>query len=41
MPELLHMKVYQLGRALYERMGRVHVLEKFVTSPPDVEKVKF
>ncbi len=37
MPELLQTKVYQLGRALYERMGRVR-FEKFVTSLPDVEK---
>lgn len=37
MPELLQTKVYQLGRALYERMGRVR-FEKFVTSLPYVEK---
>ena len=38
MPELLQTKVYQLGRALYERMGKVR-FEKFVASLPCVEKI--
>lgn len=38
MPELLQTKVYQLGRALYERMGKVR-FEKFVASLPSVEKI--
>ena len=33
MPKLLQTKVYQLGRALYERMGKVR-FEKFVASLP-------
>jgi hypothetical protein len=37
MPELLQTKVYQLGRALYERMGKVR-FEKFVASLPCIEK---
>ena len=37
MPELLQTKVYLLGRALYERMGKVR-FEKFVTSLPHIEK---
>lgn len=37
MPELLQTKVYQLGRALYERMGKVR-FEKFVASLPRIEK---
>ena len=37
MPELLQTKVYLLGRALYERMGKVR-FEKFVASLPDIEK---
>lgn len=37
MPELLQTKVYQLGRALYERMGKVR-FEKFVASLPNIEK---
>ena len=37
MPELLQTKVYQLGRALYERMGKVR-FEKFVASLPGIEK---
>ena len=37
MPELLQTKVYQLGRALYDRMGKVR-FEKFVASLPSVEK---
>ena len=36
-PELLQTKVYQLGRALYERMGKVR-FEKFVASLPSIEK---
>jgi len=36
-PELLQTKVYQLGRALYERMGKVR-FEKFVASQPRIEK---
>ena len=38
MPEMLQTKVYQLGRALYERMGKVR-FEKFVASLPSVEKI--
>ena len=38
MPELLQTKVYQLGRALYERRGKVR-FEKFVASLPSVEKI--
>ena len=37
MPELLQTKVYQLGRALYERMGKVR-FEKFVSTLPNIEK---
>lgn len=37
MPELLQTKVYQLGRALYERMGKVR-FEKFIASLPNIEK---
>ena len=37
MPELLQTKVYQLGGALYERMGKVR-FEKFVASLPRIEK---
>lgn len=37
MPELLQTKVYQLGRALYKRMGKVR-FEKFVASLPSIEK---
>lgn len=37
MPELLQTKVYQLGRALYDRMGKVR-FEKFVASLPNIEK---
>ena len=37
MPELLQTKVYQLGEALYERMGKVR-FEKFVASLPMIEK---
>lgn len=37
MPELLETKVYLLGRALYERMGKVR-FEKFVALLPQVEK---
>ena len=37
MPELLQTKVYQLGLALYERMGKVR-FEKFVASLPNIEK---
>jgi hypothetical protein len=37
MPELLQTKVYQLGRALYDRMGKVR-FEKFVASLPSIEK---
>ena len=37
MPKLLQTKVYQLGRALYERMGKVR-FEKFVASLPSIEK---
>ena len=35
--ELPQTKVYLLGRALYERMGKV-CFEKFVTSLPSIEK---
>lgn len=38
MPELLQTKVYQLGRALNDRMGKVR-FEKFVASLPSVEKI--
>ena len=37
MPELLQTKVYQLGRALYERMGKVR-FENFVASLPSIEQ---
>ena len=37
MPELLQTKVYQLGRALYNRMGKVR-FEKFAASLPSIEK---
>lgn len=37
MPELLQTKVYQLGNALYERMGKVR-FDKFVASLPMKEK---
>ena len=37
MPELLETKVYQLGHALYERMGKVR-FEKFIASLPSIEK---
>ena len=37
MPELLQTKVYRLGRALYERMGKVR-FEKFVASLPGIEQ---
>ena len=37
MPELLETKVYLLGRALYERMGKVR-FEKFVALLPQVEQ---
>ena len=37
MPELLQTKVYQLGRALYDRMGKVR-FGKFVASLPSIEK---
>ena len=37
MPELLQTKVYQLGCALYDRMGKVR-FEKFVASLPRIEK---
>ena len=37
MPELLQTKVYLLGRALYDRMGKVR-FEKFVASLPSIEK---
>lgn len=36
-PELLQTKVYQLGKALYNRMGKVR-FEKFVASLPVIEK---
>lgn len=38
MPELLQTKVYLLGRALYERMGKVR-FEKFIGTLPDIEKL--
>lgn len=37
MPELLQTKVYQLGNALYNRMGKVR-FKKFVDSLPIIEK---
>ncbi len=37
MPAMLQTKVYRLGCALYERMGKVR-FEKFVASLPDVER---
>ena len=37
MPELLQTKVYQLGKALYNRMGKVR-FEKFLASLPLIEK---
>lgn len=37
MPELLQTKVYQLGKALYDRMGKVR-FDKFVASLPAIEK---
>lgn len=37
MPKLLETKVYQLGHALYERMGKVR-FEKFVASLPNIER---
>jgi hypothetical protein len=37
MPELLQTKVYRLGKALFERMGKVR-FDKFVASLPTVEK---
>lgn len=37
MPELLQTKVYQLGEALYDRMGKVR-FDKFVASLPALEK---
>ena len=37
MPEHLQTKVYQLGKAMYERMGKVR-FEKFVASLPTIEK---
>lgn len=37
MPELLQTKVYQLGKALYNRMGKVR-FEKFVASLPLIDK---
>lgn len=37
MPELLQTKVYQLGKALYNRMGKVR-FDKFVASLPTIEK---
>lgn len=37
MPEHLQTKVYQLGKALYERMGKVR-FEKFIASLPTIEK---
>lgn len=36
-PELLQTKVYKLGKALYNRMGKVR-FEKFVASLPVIEK---
>lgn len=38
MPKLLETKVYLLGRALYNRMGKVR-FEKFVASLPELDKV--
>ena len=35
--ELLQTKVYQLGKALYNRMGKVR-FDKFVASLPAIEK---
>ena len=37
MPELLQTKVYKLGKALYDRMGKVR-FDKFVASLPLIEK---
>jgi len=37
MPKLLETKVYQLGRALYERIGKVR-FEKFVASLPELDR---
>lgn len=37
MPELLQTKVYHLGKALYERLGKVR-FDKFVASLPLIEK---
>lgn len=37
MPKLLETKVYLLGRALYERMGKVR-FEKFVASLPELDR---
>ncbi len=37
MPELLQTKVYQLGKALYERMGKVR-FDNFVSTLPVIEK---
>jgi hypothetical protein len=37
MPGLLETKVYHLGRALYERMGKVR-FEKFVASLPQLDR---
>jgi hypothetical protein len=37
MPGPLQTKVYQLGRALYKRMGHVR-FEKFISSLPEIEK---
>ncbi len=37
MPNLLETKVYQLGRALYERMGKLR-FEKFVSSLKELDK---
>ena len=37
MPELLQTKVYQLGKALYNRLGKVR-FDKFVASLPVIEK---
>lgn len=38
MPKLLETKVYQLGNALYERMGKVR-FENFIASLPQIEKL--
>ena len=38
MPELLETKVYKLGRAMYERMGKVR-FEQFVVSLQELEQV--